>query len=205
MRPTVGLRRILQRTASKSSAAASTQPARRVRRKASSRAVSASQTKPESPRWVKKRMTPSSAGVRRACRAFRKVSSAFMKFPLSRFVLSTGYQKFVNKNRPSLKQSLSQFTFYAPALNRISQICCFHAALSQFSKIVPIKTASLRYAVCGCCLCIKNANCYNSCLAIKWLFLPESSLDKNPISHGQKHGGGALLPVKTNGPESDAS
>ena len=34
--------------------------------------------------------------------------------------------------------------------------------LSQFSKIVPIKTASLRYAVCGCCLCIKNANCYSS-------------------------------------------
>ena len=33
--------------------------------------------------------------------------------------------------------------------------------LSQFSKIVPIKTAYLRYAVCGCCLCIKNANCYN--------------------------------------------
>ena len=32
--------------------------------------------------------------------------------------------------------------------------------LSQFSKIVPIKTAYLRYAVCGCCLCIKNANCY---------------------------------------------
>ena len=32
--------------------------------------------------------------------------------------------------------------------------------LSQFSKIVPIKTAYLRYAVCGCCLCIKNANYY---------------------------------------------
>ena len=32
--------------------------------------------------------------------------------------------------------------------------------LSQFSKIAPIKTAYLRYAVCGCCLCIKNANCY---------------------------------------------
>ena len=32
--------------------------------------------------------------------------------------------------------------------------------LSQFSKIVPIKIAYLRYAVCGCCLCIKNANCY---------------------------------------------
>ena len=38
--------------------------------------------------------------------------------------------------------------------------------LSQFSKIVPIKTAYLRYAVCGCCLCIKNANCY------KLLYLP---------------------------------
>ena len=34
--------------------------------------------------------------------------------------------------------------------------------LSQFSEIVPIKTAYLRYAVCGCCLCIKNANCYSS-------------------------------------------
>ena len=38
--------------------------------------------------------------------------------------------------------------------------------LLQFSKIVPIKTAYLRYAVCGCCLCIKNANCY------KLLYLP---------------------------------
>ena len=26
---------------------------------------------------------------------------------------------------------------------------------------MPIKTAYLRYAVCGCCLCIKCANCYN--------------------------------------------
>ena len=33
--------------------------------------------------------------------------------------------------------------------------CAAHH-LSQFSKIVPIKTASLRYAVCGCCLCIKS-------------------------------------------------
>ena len=32
--------------------------------------------------------------------------------------------------------------------------------LSQFSKIAPIRIAYLRYAVCGCCLCIKNANCY---------------------------------------------
>ena len=36
----------------------------------------------------------------------------------------------------------------------------YSSELSQFSKIVPIKTAYLRYAVCGCCLCIKNANCY---------------------------------------------
>ena len=34
--------------------------------------------------------------------------------------------------------------------------------ISQFSKIVPIKIAYLRYAVCGCCLCIKNANCYST-------------------------------------------
>ena len=34
--------------------------------------------------------------------------------------------------------------------------------LSQFSKIVPVKTAYLRYAVCGCCLGIRNANCYKS-------------------------------------------
>ena len=33
--------------------------------------------------------------------------------------------------------------------------------LSQFSIIVPIKTAYLRYAVCGCCLGIKNASCYS--------------------------------------------
>ena len=32
--------------------------------------------------------------------------------------------------------------------------------LSQFSKIVPIKMAALRYAVCGCCLCIQNATGY---------------------------------------------
>ena len=33
--------------------------------------------------------------------------------------------------------------------------------LSQFSKIVPIKNGILRYAVCGCCLCIKSANYYS--------------------------------------------
>ena len=51
------------------------------------------------------------------------------------------------------------YHFYFLHQMRISALFSF--ILSQFSKIVPIKTASLRYAVCGCCLCIKNANCYN--------------------------------------------
>ena len=39
--------------------------------------------------------------------------------------------------------------------------CVIHEIfLSQSSKIAPIKIAYLRYAVCGCCLCIKSANCY---------------------------------------------
>ena len=41
--------------------------------------------------------------------------------------------------------------------------------LSQCSKIVPIKMASLRYAVCGCCLCMKNANCYKNANDYQWL------------------------------------
>ena len=49
----------------------------------------------------------------------------------------------------NLKQHICDMQFNAVAVT-----------LSQFSKIVPIKTAYLRYAVCGCCLCIKNANCY---------------------------------------------
>ena len=48
--------------------------------------------------------------------------------------------------------------------------------LSQSSKIVPIKTASLRYAVCGCCLCIKNANCYSPWLPSR------SSSSTQPVS-----------------------
>ena len=52
--------------------------------------------------------------------------------------------------------------------------------LSQFSKIVPIKIAYLRYAVCGCCLCIKNANCYNSITApagiVHWRKTKQTSL-----------------------------
>ena len=53
--------------------------------------------------------------------------------------------------------------------------------LSQFSKTVPIKTASLRYAVCGCCLCIKNANCYNK--------LGQSLLNGSFVLHIQAGGG----------------
>ena len=51
--------------------------------------------------------------------------------------------------------------FHAAAVNCISQRCRLSAARSQFSKIVLIETASLRSAVCGCCWCIQNANCYN--------------------------------------------
>ena len=32
---------------------------------------------------------------------------------------------------------------------------------SEESFLVTLATAYLRYAVCGCCLCIKNANCYH--------------------------------------------
>ena len=42
---------------------------------------------PESPRRVIKPMLPSSMGLCRDCRAVRKVSSAFIKLPLSRFVV----------------------------------------------------------------------------------------------------------------------
>ena len=34
---------------------------------------------------------------------------------------------------------------------------------------MPIETAYLRYAVCGCCLCIKNANCYLELKNIEYL------------------------------------
>ena len=69
------------------SAAASTQPTRRVLRNTSSSAVSVTQRIPESPRRVIKPMLPSSMGLCRDCRAVRKVSSAFIKLPLSRFVV----------------------------------------------------------------------------------------------------------------------
>ena len=35
-----------------------------------------------------------------------------------------------------------------------------NTAFIAIFKKVPIKMAYLRYAVCGCCLGIKNANCY---------------------------------------------
>ena len=47
-----------------------------------------------------------------------------------------------------------------PMLNCACCILLSGLFLSQYSKIVPIKITYLRYAVCGCCLCIKNANCY---------------------------------------------
>lgn len=62
-------------------------PTRRVLRNTSSSAVSVTQRIPESPRRVIKPMLPSSMGLCRDCRAVRKVSSAFIKLPLSRFVV----------------------------------------------------------------------------------------------------------------------
>ena len=63
--------------------------------------------------------------------------------------------------------------------------------LSQFSKIVPIKTAYLRYAVCGCCLCIKNANCYESGLAVCAVFAhfskPAVILHNKTKTHADSH------------------
>ena len=47
-----------------------------------------------------------------------------------------------------------------PSASYLSRFPKLLFRLSQFSKIVPIKTSYLRYAVCGCCLCIKNADCY---------------------------------------------
>ena len=63
------------------------QPTRRVLRNTSSAAVSVTQRIPESPRRVIKPMLPSSMGLCRDCRNCRKVSSAFIKLPLSRFVM----------------------------------------------------------------------------------------------------------------------
>mgnify|MGYP003169757335 CR=1 FL=1 len=60
---------------------------RRVLRNTSSSAVSVTQRIPESPRRVIKPMLPSSMGLCRDCRAVRKVSSAFIRLPLSRFVV----------------------------------------------------------------------------------------------------------------------
>lgn len=59
----------------------------RVLRNTSSSAVSVTQRIPESPRRVIKPMLPSSMGLCRDCRAVRKVSSAFIRLPLSRFVV----------------------------------------------------------------------------------------------------------------------
>ena len=64
---------------------------------------------------------------------------------------------FANKNRAAGNVRT------CGAVYRLEEIVLVeNGFLSQFSKIVPIKIAYLRYAVCGCCLCIKNANCYKS-------------------------------------------
>ncbi len=66
--------------------------------------------------------------------------------------------------------------------------------LSQFSKIVPIKMAYLRYAVCGCCLCIKNANCYKSRRDYKDSILHLAQ----KINPGSKNQGNLLFCTKQN-------
>ena len=66
--------------------------------------------------------------------------------------------------------------------------------LSQFSKIVPIKIAYLRYAVCGCCLCIKNANCYKSRRDYKDSILHLAQ----KINPGSKNQGNLLFCTKQN-------
>ena len=66
--------------------------------------------------------------------------------------------------------------------------------LSQFSKIVPIKIAYLRYAVCGCCLCIKNANCYKSRRDYKDSILHLAQ----KINPGSKNQGSLLFCTKQN-------
>ena len=81
------LEKKIERTASMRSAAASTHPTRRVLRNTSSTAVSVTQRIPESPRRVITPMLPSSMGLCRDCRNCRKVSSTFIKLPLSRFVM----------------------------------------------------------------------------------------------------------------------
>ena len=52
---------------------------------------------------------------------------------------------------------------------------------------MPIKTASLRYAVCGCCLCIKNANCYN--LIIAYLLEEQNTLCTPPAGGKEQSSG----------------
>ena len=69
----------------------------------------------------------------------------------------------ITRRRPPVKRFGTK-THHALRIDKTNrktpEICNQLADLSRSSKIVPIKMAYLRYAVCGCCLCIKNANCY---------------------------------------------
>ena len=61
-----------------------------------------------------------------------------------------------NQREESIEGQIRECTAYAEK-NGIHH----RQAQSQVKKIVQHpQTAYLRYAVCGCCLCIKNANCY---------------------------------------------
>ena len=74
-------------------------------------------------------------------------------------------------------------------------------ALSQFSKIVPIKMAYLRYAVCGCCLCMKNANCYKKLNCYKFSCLLPTDISCCGVKYISVFSGVSLRsPRKTRNP-----
>ena len=96
---------------------------------------------------------------------------------------------FANKNRAAGNVRT------CGAVYRLEEIVLVeNGFLSQFSKIVPIKMAYLRYAVCGCCLCIKNANCYKSRRDYKDSILHLAQ----KINLGSKNQGNLLFCTKQN-------
>ena len=87
---------------------------------------------------------------------------------LCRAAVKRGTQK---RTRPSVK-----WTGRPSALEKLEKY-----RLSQFSKIVPIETAYLRYAVCGCCQGIKNANCYTSNLNYLFSIILKTRKNTSPF------------------------
>ena len=75
----------------------------------------------------------------------------------------------------------------------VKKLGWYDLRLSQFSKIVPIKMAYLRYAVCGCCLCIKNANCYKIGLALYKIRTKLKSSSRRPLPFTEMWWAGAFL------------